>query len=146
MNQPPTWHVSTVCLRFFTLAFMPACKQHDSSPTCPGLQIHIIQIRLCRRGCVHRYTNTRKYTNTRFYTHFTHNCTQAPAHTHIPYTRCVCISEYTNPRTHSLPPSHTHTSTGPQSPMLPLLVPYQQPALPSGAPLAALPSSQALLR
>jgi len=54
--------------------------------------------------------------------------------------------EYTNPRMHSLAPSLSHTSTGLLSPMLTLFVPYQQPALPSGAPLAALPSSQALLR
>jgi len=31
MNEPATnWHLSNLCLRFFTLAFVHACTQHDS--------------------------------------------------------------------------------------------------------------------
>jgi len=113
---------------------------------CPGLQIQITQIRFCKRACVHGYTNTCKYTNIRFYTRFTHNCTHAPAHTHIPYTRCVFISEYTNPRMHSLAPSLINTSTGSLSPKLSHILPYQPVVLPPGAPPAALPPPPALLR
>ena len=34
MNQPPTWHLSTLYLWFFTLAFVPTCRQHDSHRHC----------------------------------------------------------------------------------------------------------------
>ena len=34
MNQPPTWYLSTLCLRFFTLAFVPTCRHHDSHRHC----------------------------------------------------------------------------------------------------------------
>ena len=111
---------------------------------CPGLQIQITQIRFCKRACVHGYTNTCKYTNIRFYTRFTHNCTHAPAHTHIPYTRCVFISEYTNPRMHLFAPSLTHIHRPTVSPLL-SLIPYQPLVLPPGAPPAALPPPPALL-
>jgi len=97
----------------------------------------------CAGVCVHLHKYTCKYINLRFYTHFTCICTPAPAH--ISYTRCVCISEYTNPHMNSLDPSLTHITTDPLSPMLPLLVPHQPPVLPPGAPPAALPPPAALL-
>jgi len=94
----------------------------------------------------HTYIHTEIHKHTLFDTHSTRICTPASAHTHIPYTRCVCISEYTHPRMHIFAPSHTHTSTDPLSPILPPLIPYQPPALPPGAPPAALPPPPALLR
>ena len=92
-----------------------------SAQTCSGLQIKSYKC-LHIGVCVHVHTYTRKHTNTLFHTHFTCICTHAPAHTHIPYTRCVRISECANPGTHSLNPSLTHTSTGPLSPLGPLSI------------------------
>jgi len=34
INQPPNWHLSNLYLRFFTLAFVHACTQHDSHRHC----------------------------------------------------------------------------------------------------------------
>ena len=67
MNQPPTWYLSTLCLRFFTLAFVPTCRHHDSHRHCRQTVTDLQFVHYCNEYLFNIATN-----NQRVYTHKSH--------------------------------------------------------------------------
>ena len=101
---------------------------------------------LYRCVCAHTHVHTPTHKYTLPYTLDSYLYTRTSTHPHPIIPMCVHLGVYQS--THALARflSPTHTFKGPQSPMVPLLVPHQPPVLPPGAPPAALPPPPALLR